>query len=137
MVFLSWRSGGKDEARRIKLVAFFLFGGGLIRCNSVRDTVQAQHKHIPRERNAQYSRDGEPQSSPSFAFKFLGVHGSPDKKVSCRDPEGGCGAGGVEATELRTKCRRANVVPRHRAIQRYRVLNSKYHALEDAHQGRA
>ena len=24
MVFLSWRSAGKDEARRIKLVAFFL-----------------------------------------------------------------------------------------------------------------
>jgi hypothetical protein len=93
MVFLSWRSGGKDEARRIKLVAFFLFGGGLIRCNSVRDTVQAQHKHIPRERNAQYSRDGEPQSSPSFAFKLLGVHWLPDKKLAAMTPRGAWGRG--------------------------------------------
>jgi hypothetical protein len=32
----------------------------LIRCNSVRDTVQAQHKHIPRESDGHHSRDSEP-----------------------------------------------------------------------------
>jgi hypothetical protein len=38
----------------------FLFSSGLIRCNSIRDTVQAQHKHIPRQRNGHHSRDSEP-----------------------------------------------------------------------------
>jgi hypothetical protein len=54
----------------------FLFGGGLIRCNSVRDTVQTQHKHIPRQCNGHHSCDSEPQSSPSFvvSFKLLGFH---------------------------------------------------------------
>ena len=33
---------------------------GLIRCNSIRDTVQAQHKHIPRQRNGHHPRDSEP-----------------------------------------------------------------------------
>ena len=38
----------------------FLSSGGLIRCNSIRDTVQAQHKHIPRQRNGHHPDDGEP-----------------------------------------------------------------------------
>jgi hypothetical protein len=38
----------------------FLSSSGLIRCNSIRDTVQAQHKHIPRQRNGHHPRDSEP-----------------------------------------------------------------------------
>jgi hypothetical protein len=54
----------------------FLFGGGLIRCNLIRDTVQTQHKHIPRQCNGHHSCYSEPQSSPSFvvSFKLLGFH---------------------------------------------------------------
>jgi len=33
---------------------------GLIRRNSIRDTVYAQHKHIPRQRNGHNARDSEP-----------------------------------------------------------------------------
>jgi hypothetical protein len=43
-----------------KLVAFFFSISGLIRCNSIRDTVQAQHKHISRQRNGHHPRDSEP-----------------------------------------------------------------------------
>jgi hypothetical protein len=43
-----------------KLVAFFLSSRGPIRCNSIRDTVQTQHKHIPRQRNGDYPRNSEP-----------------------------------------------------------------------------
>jgi hypothetical protein len=44
-------------------------------CNSVRDTVQAQHQYIPRQRNRHHPRDSEPQSSPSFvvSLKLIGV----------------------------------------------------------------
>jgi len=38
----------------------FLSSSDLIRCNSIRDTVQAQHKHIPRQHNGHHPRDGEP-----------------------------------------------------------------------------
>jgi hypothetical protein len=38
----------------------FLSSSGLIRCNSIRDTVQTQHKHIPRQRNGHHPRDSEP-----------------------------------------------------------------------------
>jgi len=33
-----------------------IFSSGLIRRNSIRDTVQAHHKHIPRQRNGHHSR---------------------------------------------------------------------------------
>ena len=33
---------------------------GLIRSNSIQDTVQAQHQHIPDQHNRHHSRDGEP-----------------------------------------------------------------------------
>jgi hypothetical protein len=61
-------------------------GSGLIRCNSIGDTVQAQHKHIPNQSDAHHSCNSEPQSSPSFVvtFKLLGVHGFRFKKVDCR-----------------------------------------------------
>ena len=38
--------------------SIFMFNVGC--CNSVRDTVQAQHQHIPRQRNGHHTRDCEP-----------------------------------------------------------------------------
>src|SRR5215471_12506717 len=35
-----------------------IFSSGLIRRNSIRNTVQAHHKHIPRQRNGHHSRAG-------------------------------------------------------------------------------
>jgi hypothetical protein len=43
-----------------KFGGLFLSSGDLIRCNSIRKTVQAQHKHIPRERDGHHSCDSEP-----------------------------------------------------------------------------
>jgi hypothetical protein len=87
----------------------------LTRRNSIRDTVQGQHKHIPNQSDAHHSRDSEPQSSPCFVltFKLLGVHGFRFNKVCCRNLERGDTRGrmGFEATELRLKCRRARAVP--------------------------
>ena len=71
----------------------------LIRCNSIRDTVQAQHKHIPREGDGHHSCDSEPQSSPSFAVELLGVHGSPTKRLAAVTSEGLGGWGARSGAE--------------------------------------
>jgi len=38
----------------------FVSSSGFIRCNSIRDTVQAQHKNIPRQHNGHHRSDSEP-----------------------------------------------------------------------------
>jgi hypothetical protein len=43
-----------------KFGGLFLSSGDLIRCNSIRETVQAQHEHVPRQRDGHHSRDSEP-----------------------------------------------------------------------------
>jgi hypothetical protein len=53
----------KDPKRKYRLAKFgglFLSSSGLIRCNSIRDTVQAEHKHIPRQHNDHHPSDSEP-----------------------------------------------------------------------------
>ena len=50
----------KRKYRLGKFGGLFLSSSGLIRCNSIRDTVQAEHKHIPRQHNDHYPGDSEP-----------------------------------------------------------------------------
>jgi hypothetical protein len=96
-----------------------LSSGGLICCNSIRDTVQAQHKHIPRQRNGHHPRDSEPQSSPSFVviFKLLGVvHGFRLKKLAAvTSAHGGLRGRGLRPRSQKVKRRPLSVVPDARA----------------------
>jgi hypothetical protein len=71
---LRWLGRGHEAARVREQGAVVLreklkatnFGGlllsdsGIIRCNSIRDTAQAQHKHIPGQCNGHHPGDSEP-----------------------------------------------------------------------------
>jgi hypothetical protein len=52
-----------DPKRKYRLGKFgglFLSSSGIIRCNLIRGTAQAEHKHIPRQHNDHHSGDSEP-----------------------------------------------------------------------------
>jgi hypothetical protein len=79
-----------DDLGHPSLGGLSLSSRGLTRRNSIRDTVQAQHKHIPNQSDAHHSCNSEPQNSPSFVvtFKLLGVHGFRFKKLTAVAPRG-------------------------------------------------
>jgi hypothetical protein len=50
----------REKLKATNFGGLLLSCSGVIRCNSIRDTAEAHHKHIPRQRNGHHSRDSEP-----------------------------------------------------------------------------